>query len=513
MRLTTWFVVIFTLGLPLLFFAVRFASSFNFELAFAVFWDPYFLDGIYFTATTVSLTTILSLLFGISASLVLLTLPVEKSRALAVILVLSVLNPPFVGAIGYKQLIFNLGLGEFKMVGIALSQSITLFPIVANLIDTAFRNIDRSLIESAILFKTSNSAILRKILLPLILPALGSVVIFCIVGSLADLGSPLIFEERRFLSIIIFNLITDKDPFGIGLYLVFYYVVLFGLLFSLVRAFTFDIPVETVSGGHTQPKVVIPRPLKGFCTIFLAILIILAYLPQLYVLWLSILDYSGNLTLNNYLEAIKSADFYRALSISFFLALASTALGIIVVFFVSWLGKRKPFSIEAKALDYLSLIPLVFPTLLISFLLVVAYKNTPLDNTKAPLLLLLLVYIVKKIPQGVRVLSGLLKQIGMELEDCAKVFGIKFSSILLRIYAPILSQTFLRLGVNFFVLSLFETSASLVIPVEEKWFPLSKLVYQYYSEPENFHPACAMLSIVLVISYICAALVYKTINR
>ncbi|MCS6961972.1 MAG: ABC transporter permease subunit [Deltaproteobacteria bacterium] len=513
MILFSW--VIFVIGLifPVFVYLVKFFLEFSTETAFYTFRDPYYLEGIIFTFRTILFSVLLSLVLGSASALVLLSLPDRVSRPLGLVLVLSVLSPPFVGAIGYRMIAVGLNIDDWTSLGIAFVQSLNLFPIVGILLESAVRNIDDTLIQSAKLYGLTKLRTFSRIVLPLIGPALVNILFFCIASSLADIGSPLIFEERRFLSLIIFNLITDKDPFGTGMYLVFMYLLMFGLAFVWLRKYMGSIFTETVSSGYREARLSFGVFLKSLLFVIFTIILILSYVPQLYVILMSFTTFSGEITFNNYLEAVQNPSFGRSFVISTGLALLSTVSALALSFFVAWKNKKTSKSVCVRLLDFFSFIPIVFPAVLLAFIMVLAYKGTPLDNTKVPLLLLFIVYTLRKLPQGTRVFSGLLKQLGSELEDAGRNFGISSVKIVTRIYIPALFQIFLRLFVNFFTLSLFETSTSLIIPIEEKWFPLSKLVYHHYSEPENFFPTCAILSMVLLLSYFSAIILYKSADH
>lgn len=506
--------LLFLVGLiiPLSVFSVIFLKNFDFSLLKVTFLDPFIQESIVFTLETILLSISFTLILGIASALALLSFEPRLSRAVAIILVLSALNPPFIGAIGIRQFFYLIGLEDYKVLSLALTQALNLFPVSATLFDTAFRNIDKTLLDTAKLFGLPMKVKLTRIIFPLLTPAFLNFLVFSIAGSLADIGSPLIFEERRFISILIYNLITDKDPFGVGVYLISYYLIIFMIFLSLLKRNIADMNVETLKTAFVSSRVNTSRIVKIILSLILFIFLVVSYIPQFFVIGLSFSSYTGEFTFNNYLLALSNSSFYKAFGISAALSLLSTFAALFSSLYIGWLTKKSPKALSSKVLDLLSIIPQVFPTLLLAFLIIVAYKNTPLDNTSSPLILLFVLYTLRKIPQGVRILSGLLKQIGSELEQVAKVFGIPESSIFIKIYIPLLWQTFFRLTVIFFTTSLFETSGSLVLAVDEKKFPLSKLIYQFYSEPEFFFPGCAMLTLVLFFSYLVTFLVFKILN-
>lgn len=128
------------------------------------------------------------------------------------LLLLPMVMPPFVGAIGLQQILSKYGvlnsflmkvgilgydqpihwLGMGGVAGIVILQALHLYPILYLNLSASMSTLDPSLREAAQNMGASGRKILRTITLPLIIPGLfgGSFIVF--IGSLTDLGTPLI---------------------------------------------------------------------------------------------------------------------------------------------------------------------------------------------------------------------------------------------------------------------------------------------------------------------------------
>ena len=157
-------------------------------------------------------------------------------RALLNSLVLMpLILPPFVGAIGIKtmlgqagalnSLLINLGLmdalhptdwlGQHRMLGIILMEVLHLYPIIYLNAAAALSNLDPALEEAAANMGCNAWSRFWRITLPLIMPGVfaGGTIVF--VWSFTEMGVPLLFDYDRVTAVQIFRSINDLsgNPF------------------------------------------------------------------------------------------------------------------------------------------------------------------------------------------------------------------------------------------------------------------------------------------------------------
>src|SRR5205814_7895991 len=155
------------------------------------------------------------------------------------LLLVPMIMPPFVGAIGLGQLLARFGsvnlflmdlgilapdkpidwLGQGGFWGIVILQVMNLYPILFLNVSAAMANIDPSLRESAQNLGASGWRLFRTITLPLILPGYfaGAVIVF--IWAFTDLGTPLIFGFARVVPVQIFDSVNEinTNPMGYAL--------------------------------------------------------------------------------------------------------------------------------------------------------------------------------------------------------------------------------------------------------------------------------------------------------
>lgn len=161
---------------------------------------------------------------------------VGKGLVNGLILVPMVL-PPFVGAIGMKQmfarfgsinlLLLDLGLidqpidwfGGGGFVGVVILEVLHLYPIMYLNVAAALANVDPSLEDAARNMGSSGFRLFRTVTFPLMLPGYFAGAIIVFIWAFTDLGTPLIFNYRQVVAVEIFNSIEDinENPMAYAL--------------------------------------------------------------------------------------------------------------------------------------------------------------------------------------------------------------------------------------------------------------------------------------------------------
>ena len=158
--------------------------------------------------------------------------------------------PPFVGAIGMRQLLARFGSVNLLLLqigvidqpidwlgggfwGVVVLEVLHLYPIMYLNLAAALANVDPSLEEAARNMGANGFKLFRTVTFPLMLPGYFAGAIIVFIWAFTDLGTPLVFEYREVIAVQIFNMVTDlhQNPMGyafvvavIVLTLFFFYV-------------------------------------------------------------------------------------------------------------------------------------------------------------------------------------------------------------------------------------------------------------------------------------------------
>ncbi|HEY2572784.1 MAG TPA: ABC transporter permease subunit, partial [Verrucomicrobiaceae bacterium] len=196
---------------------VAFADSdggFTLDHIWDVFRNPIYRQGLWNSFLIGVFTTAGCVVLGLPLALVYTRYEFPGKSLLNSMVLLPMIIPPFVGAIGVRammgqagavnSLLVKLGLmdanhpidwlGSSQMCGIIILNVLTRFPILYLNATAALANLDPALEEAAANLGCKPAARFRKITLPLIMPGIfaGGTIIF--IWAFTDLGVPLVFD-------------------------------------------------------------------------------------------------------------------------------------------------------------------------------------------------------------------------------------------------------------------------------------------------------------------------------
>jgi len=423
-----------------------------------------------------------------------------KSLLNGLILIPMVL-PPFVGAIGMRQLLARFGsvnllllewgvvdqpidwLGGGSFWGVVILEALHLYPIMYLNLAAALANVDPSLEEAARNMGANSFKLFRTVTFPLMLPGYFAGAIIVFIWAFTDLGTPLVFEYREVVAVQIFNMVTDlhQNPMGYAFVVAVIGVTLF--FFYLSKRILGGGRYEMLGRGHVTSAA---RPASLAMTVMTYAVVLgisaLALIPHLGVFltsvarrwFLSVLP--GEYTFEFY-QAVFSHDL-ALLSIknSFLLSGLSTFIDIVLGVTIAYLLARKRVP-GRTALDALAMLPLALPGLVLAFGYVAAFSATPLDPRLNPVPLLVIAYAVRRLPYMVRAAYAGFQQTSVFLEEAAINLGASPLRTLFQITLPLVFANLIAGAVLSFSFAMLEVSDSLILASKEDYYPITKAIY------------------------------------
>ncbi len=459
------------------------------------------------------------------------------------LLLVPMIMPPFVGALGLKQILAKYGslnlslihlgiskpespidwLGDGGIGGVVILQVLSLYPIMFLNVSAAMANIDPSLRESAQNLGAGGWKLFRSVTLPLILPGwfAGAIIVF--IWAFTVLGTPLVFGLQRVVPVQIFDSITDLNTNPMGYALVVFVLVMVLTLFLLSKHFVGSRRFEMIARGHVTGA---ESDAKGRTTwliwLFLGGIIGLALLPHLAVVAQSLADrwfmsvLPDGWTTKHYGEvfghgltasSIRNSLFYSSLS-----ALLDLVLGVII----AWLLTRRkiPF---AGLLDALAMLPLAIPGLVIAFGYVAAFdlKIEWLNPRTNPTLLLVISYAVRRLPYIVRSAYAGFQQTSVTLEEASSNLGASPLRTLRKITLPLVAANLVAGTILTFSFAMLEVSDSLILAMRDQYFPITKMIYQIVGRVDPTAPsvACALGVVGMLILTVSLIIAGKLLGK
>jgi iron(III) transport system permease protein len=336
------------------------------------------------------------------------------------IVLLPMIMPPFVGAIGIKQMFARFGsintllahvrdalaawgvlspgafqpvdwLGSFGIWGVVVLEALHLYPVMYLNVVASLANVDLSLEEAARSLGDSGWHLFRRVTFPLLLPGYfaGAIIIF--IWAFTDLGTPLILNYRQVLPVQIFEMVADikGNPVGYALTLVLLAVTVVAfLLGKRVISRQVAVPLRGRASPELRPPGW-PATIAIYC--FLALLTGTALLPHIAVAltsvtrewFLTVLPtrYTGEYFVSLWGHEVAGPSIRNSLLFS----TLSTAVVIVLGIGIAHILVRKRLP-GAGVLDALAMLPLAVPGVVLAFGFLGAYSQSSLQALAAGVL-------------------------------------------------------------------------------------------------------------------------------
>jgi iron(III) transport system permease protein len=450
------------------------------------------------------IVTLLTTLLSLPLAFLLVRYDFPGKGLLNGLILIPMVLPPFVGAIGMRQLLarfgsINLLLLQMGVVdqpidwlgsgfwGVVILEVLHLYPIMYLNLAAALANVDPSLEEAARNMGASGFKLFRTVTFPLMLPGYFAGAIIVFIWAFTDLGTPLVFEYRELIAVQIFNMVTDLHQNPMGYAFVVAVMVLTLFFFYLSKRLIGGRRYEMLARGHVTSGVQTASPALTVM-IYGVVLGIsaVALIPHLGVFLTSITGrwfltvLPSEFTLRFYREIFSHDLTLLSIRNSLLLSSLSTIIDIILGVTIAYLLARKRVP-GRDVLDALAMLPLALPGLVIAFGYVAAFSATPLDARINPVPLLVIAYSVRRLPYMVRAAYAGFQQSSVALEEAAMNLGASPIKTLYQITFPLVFANLVAGAVLSFSFAMLEVSDSLILALKEENYPITKAIYALLS--------------------------------
>jgi len=373
--------------------------------------------------------------------------------------------------LGLESAPFNI----YSMWGMIWAESIHLYPLVFLLMSAAFRNMDTSLEEAALTAGSSTLQTFCRVTLPLMRPAMFSVLLINFIRGIeafevpALIGVPAkisVFTTKIFLAIHQF-----PSDFGLaGAYAVTLLAISAIGVLVYGRITRREERYATVTGKGYRPRVI---DLGGWKYVTLGISFVIFFLavimPVFVLLWSSFIPYYGvpsrelmqKLTFANYHYILNYPLALTAFKNSFYLSVGSATLVMLLTSVIAWITVKTKLP-GRSLLDTMTFIPIAMPGIVLGVSLIWVYLTLPIP-IYGTLWVLLLAYMTKYIPYGIRAASASMIQINKELEEASLTAGGTWFQTFRKIILPLLMPGFTAGWIYISIIALRELSTSILL--------------------------------------------------
>jgi len=472
--------------------------------------DPIYLGGLANSFLLALTTTAFALLIAMPLAFVTDRFVFPGKGFLGSIILVPMILPPFVGAIGIKQILGQYGalnallielglrpegwtfdwLGANQFLGIALVNAFSLYPIIYLNAVAALANIDPAMEEAAENLGCVGFRRFLKITLPLIKPGLfaGGTIVF--IWSFTDLGVALIFDYSRLTSVQIFYGLKDIGgnpfPYALVAVMLFSSILFYALGKGLFGRDSYSMMAKaTSSGGAKKPS----RMAAWFCTALFGSITFIAILPHLGVVLVAFsTDWYATVipqhfNLQNFKIALGHDLTVPAIANSLKYASIATLIDLVLGILLAYVIVRSKLA-GRQVLDFLAMMPLAVPGLVLAFGYLAMSQDGKffsfLNPTRDPTLLLIIAYSIRRLPYVVRSASAGFQQTSETLEEAAQNLGCPPLKAVYKITLPLIMANLIAGGLLAFAFAMLEVSDSLILAQKQAYYPITKAIYELF---------------------------------
>lgn len=524
-RSTAWTVFLITLGILGVLFVypvLRVVGGgfyvdgrFTLEYLTGVFRNPIYAEGMINSLALGFGTTALAVVLGLPLAWLANRYDFPGKGILTGLLLVPMVLPPFVGAIGFQQILGQYGalnaalglgaidwLGQGRYFGVVVLQALALYPILYLNASAALSNVDPAMEEAAENLGCSGWTKFRRITLPLIMPGLfaGGTIIF--IWSFTELGTPLIMNYTRCASVQVFDALKEiqSSPFPYALVFVMLCVsvllyattkMIFGRhAYAMQSKATVSYSMQRVKGWRAIP-VMLP----------FVVVIAIALMPHIGVV-LTSFSVPGSwyrtvlpaeLTTANFAEALGHSMTVSSIRNSLMFSSLAVVVNLFLGIAIAYVVVRSDIRYRG-VLDALAMIPLAVPGLVMAFgylSISAALSNlgwvkesefwqSLFDVRTNPTLFLVIAYAVRRLPYMVRSAVAGLQQTSVTLEESAANLGASPMTTIRRITLPLITAHLIAGTLLAFAFSMLEVSDSLLLAQRADFYPITKTIYELF---------------------------------
>lgn len=490
------------------------------------------------------LVTLLCLLATMPAAVVTSRYNFAGKPLVQMLILLPLILPPFVGAVGIKRMLGRFGffnmlllklglisspldvLGGGRFLAVALLETLHLYPVMFLNLQAALAAREQSLEDAAESLGDTPLGSFMRITLPQLVPGIfaGSAITF--IWAFTDLGTPLVLEYQAVIARQIFDRVQEIDTDPLGYALVVETLAAALLVFALGRVLAARFRVQGVGKGQAATP---PRPLgvRGTAAFWCGFgaLSALAMLPHAALVltafaerW-SMSALPTGLTMQHFNGAMGHPITAGSIRNSVLLSLVSTLLDVVVAVLVGLLASRW-FPRLGKAADALAMVPLAVPGIIIAYGFVAAYGGlahgegwlatvfAAIDPRVNPMPLLVLSYTIRRLPYTTRAVAAGLAQVPPEVEEASATLGADEATTIRRVTLPLIKGHILAGAMLTFSFAMLEVSDSLILAQKEQHYPITKAIYHMLSrlvDGLNIASALGVFAMLLLLFSLLAA--------
>jgi iron(III) transport system permease protein len=461
-------------------------------------------------------------------------------RPLNILALLPIITPPFVVGLGLVLLfgragLFNQGLEWafgitptrwfYGFFGVWLAQMFAFTPIAFMIMRGVVQGISPSLEEAAQTLRASPLATFRTVTLPLLKPGLANAFLVGFIESMADFGNPVVVGgSYAVLSTdIFFAIVGAQYDQGRAASLALVLTAFALIVFFLQQKLLGNTSYTTVSGkGDAGLPMPLPSLVRKICKgvalpwlAFTVVVYVFAFIGGFVQTWGR--DYTP--TLKHLITAfdvqwgthglVWAGSAWNSLFTTVKLAAIAAPLCAGLGLLISWLLARTSF-VGQRAFEFSALLAFAIPGTVLGVSYILAFNVPPFELTGTALIIVLC-FVFRNLPVGVRAGTASFKQLDKSLDEASTMLRASTATTLRRVVLPLLKPALVAALIYSFVRSMTTVSAVIFLVTAENELATTYIIGRVGNG--DYGVALAYCTVLIVLMSLAMALIQLLVGE
>lgn len=473
------------------------------------------------------LATLTTTAISVPLAFCLARIAVPGKSLLLALATLPLVLPSFVGAYALVLLLGRSGIvtqglqaigipfgSLYGTPGLVLTYTLTLYPFVLLPTVAALKAVDVSIEEAGQSLGASRRRTFLTIVLPVVLPAVLSGALLVFMETIENFGVPFVLaEDMPILAVEAYKLFVGEvgaNPASAGVLGVLLVACTTAALL-LQRRYLARRRYAT-SAQVAPPELRVGPALRGAATLYAWGFVLLALVPFAAVVVVSFLHFrgpvlQGGASLDNFAQlfARSPRPLFNTLLLATGAALGAGIVGVPIGYVLT-----RYRSGLTRLLDIVAMIPFAVAGTVLGIGLVIAFNGGWLVLTGGGIILVI-AYMVRKLPFNVRASSAILHQIDPSLEEASINLGVSPLRTFVRLTVPLMLGGIIGGMVLTWVTVASELSATVVL-YSGPWTTMTVVMFQAL-EGTSAGVASAAATVLIVVALVPLLFVWRTLRR
>lgn len=432
------------------------------------------------------------------------------------IAILPIVSPPFVIALSAIMLLGRRGFITRSLLGIrnaeiygfkglVLVQVLTFFPVAYLMLVGLLEKIDPSVEEASRDLGASRWDVFRTITLPLMVPGIANAILVIFIQAIADFSNPMVIGGN-FTTVAVQIYLQGIGNFDMGsaTALSVILVLMSVSIFITQKYYISKKSYVTVTGKVSREREKITEKnmtftifiIMSFITLGVLVMYIMIPLGSFVKLW----GINNTLSFEHYKYVFDLG--MKPIRDTTLLALISTPITGILAMIIAFLIVRKEF-FGKSFIEFTTMMAIAIPGTIVGLGYIITYNKKPFVLTGTAIILVI-AFIMRNMPVGIRSGIAALQQIDPSIEEAACVLGADSKKVFTSVTLPMIKPAFFSGLVYAFVRSM--TLVSTIIFLVSARYNLLTVAIMNQIDVGKIGVASAYCTILIFIVFIIVGL-------